>query len=374
MIVWLASYPRSGNTLLRQVLKQCFDLRSYESADPLEVPNRGPQWEEASALYGNRFSSERRNDFLNLARQSEEIVPIKTHDLPTDHDRAIYVVRDGRLALESYTRFHQTYENKGVTFSDLLIGNHVYGDWTTHYRSWNARPDVLIVRFEQLVDAGEEFLDRLARFLGYQGPIRPWINPQQRLQKLVPTFFGGGQKHWARNEFWTTSRLAQFATLHGPLACELGYLSDEDRQHFAYPAGSGEEEILLRAIDFARRQQEMLQACNDRLEAIRTLTEIAAQRLEQVDRLEAECATRLEHVHRLNAICGERQSIIDDLNAVCEGRLETIHRLDAECASLRRETEQYRSAIEQAKQRSPLRLLRRCASWLKRAALSTKSR
>src|SRR5262249_38743574 len=33
MIVWLASYPRSGNTLLRQVLHQCFGLSSFEAPD-----------------------------------------------------------------------------------------------------------------------------------------------------------------------------------------------------------------------------------------------------------------------------------------------------------------------------------------------------
>ena len=37
MIVWLASYPRSGNTLLRQVLKRCFGLDSYEAPGPVFV-------------------------------------------------------------------------------------------------------------------------------------------------------------------------------------------------------------------------------------------------------------------------------------------------------------------------------------------------
>ena len=32
MLVWLASYPRSGNHLLRTLLKRCFDLGSFASA------------------------------------------------------------------------------------------------------------------------------------------------------------------------------------------------------------------------------------------------------------------------------------------------------------------------------------------------------
>ena len=34
-LVWLASYPRSGNTLLRQVLKASFDLASCEGLEPV---------------------------------------------------------------------------------------------------------------------------------------------------------------------------------------------------------------------------------------------------------------------------------------------------------------------------------------------------
>jgi hypothetical protein len=36
MIVWLASYPRSGNTLLRTILKRCLDLDSYAD-EPIHV-------------------------------------------------------------------------------------------------------------------------------------------------------------------------------------------------------------------------------------------------------------------------------------------------------------------------------------------------
>ena len=42
MLVWLASYPRSGNTLLRQVLKRCFDLTSCEGLEPVPAAFRAP--------------------------------------------------------------------------------------------------------------------------------------------------------------------------------------------------------------------------------------------------------------------------------------------------------------------------------------------
>jgi len=33
MIIWLASYPRSGNTLLRTVIKSCMGIDSYSDQD-----------------------------------------------------------------------------------------------------------------------------------------------------------------------------------------------------------------------------------------------------------------------------------------------------------------------------------------------------
>ena len=50
MIIWLASYPRSGNTLLRTILKRCFDRVSYaDEAIHVDSPIRSD-----SSLVGHR--------------------------------------------------------------------------------------------------------------------------------------------------------------------------------------------------------------------------------------------------------------------------------------------------------------------------------
>src|SRR3954464_8946304 len=98
MIVWLASYPRSGNTLLRQVIKKCLGLHSFESVGRLkhEYDDRDPTWKEVCGSLQNR---EDREAFYPRATNSAETVLVKTHEPPLDAQKAIYVVRDGRLAL-----------------------------------------------------------------------------------------------------------------------------------------------------------------------------------------------------------------------------------------------------------------------------------
>ena len=96
MIVWLASYPRSGNTALRILLKAKFGLSSYsEYGDPLDIAaNPG-----GSAAVGHVTHGLDPEEFLQEARKSRKTYLIKTHGHPTDGSKAIYVVRDGRSAI-----------------------------------------------------------------------------------------------------------------------------------------------------------------------------------------------------------------------------------------------------------------------------------
>jgi hypothetical protein len=251
MIVWLASYPRSGNTLLRQVLKRCFDLTSCEGLEPVPSSFRQPD-KVREEYYGAYFVDGDPEEFYRRALTSPEPVFIKTHQKPRDAARAIYVVRDGRLAIESFVRFQDTNHPGTSTFESLLVGRHVYGEWTSHYRAWTPshRGPTLFVRFEDLVDADEALLDKIATFIGVGAPLRPWVNPQSSLRAYDPAFFGSGERVWKPSRFWTPARLRAFHTLHGPLLAELGYAELDEVAAWRYPPGSHEE----RALQTARQQ------------------------------------------------------------------------------------------------------------------------
>jgi Sulfotransferase domain len=272
MLVWLASYPRSGNTLLRQVLKGCFDLPSCEGLEP-ELANLGqqdPVWVEHFGSYSLEGDPEA---FYRRALGSAEPVAVKTHALPRDAEKAIYVVRDGRLALPSFLAFQDRFHPGTSSFESLLLGDHPYGEWSGHYRVWCERREgpLLVLRFEELLGADAALLGRIAAFLGLAGPVRPWVNPQAALHARDPQVFGRGDPRWTPNDFWTDARLRAFYTLHGPLLRELGYASAEEVQAGAYPVGSDEERLVRFTRELVVHRWELQRECDARLDVIESL-------------------------------------------------------------------------------------------------------
>lgn len=137
--VWLASYPRSGNTLLRTILWQCFALRS-------------------ASIYPNDLGGNRRLEQYvghiehgpgQQIRFPENSIPlVKTHQYAGDENPAIYVIRDGRAASVSLWKFY----NRNLPLEAIIEGQHRFGTWSNHVQSWDPweRPDTLLLRYEDM--------------------------------------------------------------------------------------------------------------------------------------------------------------------------------------------------------------------------------
>ena len=88
---------------------------------------------------------------------------IKTHEMNTDANPAIYVLRDGRAATVSLWRF---YDQK-ISIADIIKGNHRFGKWCDHVISWhpNSRANTLFIRYEDLQSDCNSILPRISDFL-----------------------------------------------------------------------------------------------------------------------------------------------------------------------------------------------------------------
>jgi hypothetical protein len=313
MLVWLASYPRSGNTLLRQVLKTCFDLDSCEGLEPIpeHVCSAGDvtyQHYGAYALDGDR------EEFYRQARQSAEPVLVKTHLLPHDDSKAIYVVRDGRLAIKSFVEYQKNYDPANAAFAQLLVGDHPYSEWTSHYRAWTSRPagPLLVLRFEELVNPGPETLARIGEFVGVGAPVRSWVSRLGELREHFPASFGTGAPAWKSDAFWTESRLRQFYTLHGELLAELGYTSTEEVRAGALPSGSDEEQLLRAAHRLAAHRNALQAVCDERSAVIERLSGTCAERLAEIQKLAGVCEARGRVIHELESARGSLQGRLNE--------------------------------------------------------------
>ena len=157
--IFLASYPRSGNTWLRFVLSEALTGHSidFDNVDHF-VPEL--KWHRGAAPI--------------LAGQGRLI---KTHEAwRKEYRKAIYIVRDVRdVALSTYARTKQL----GIVDSQLddylrsiLQGRaHQYGAWHNHVRSWLDGPlaregKLLVIRFEDLRKNPEQALTQMVAFTG----------------------------------------------------------------------------------------------------------------------------------------------------------------------------------------------------------------
>lgn len=112
-VTWLASYPRSGNTLLRVILKHCFGLWSqslYQDQDFADSDIR--------EMVGHEDVGKNPRRFVHIARRAGRSLYVKTHEAPpADQHPAIYVLRDGRSAVVSH--FHYL---RDVLHRDIYFG------------------------------------------------------------------------------------------------------------------------------------------------------------------------------------------------------------------------------------------------------------
>ncbi|MEX0808536.1 MAG: sulfotransferase domain-containing protein [Dongiaceae bacterium] len=221
MIIWLASYPRSGNTLLRIVLRQCFGIDSYSIYnDRTDIAKNA----ELVKLTGHVMMDLPASQFVRDRVASPELTFIKTHDPPSDDSRAIYIVRDGRAAVLSYAGYFRNIRRRtDVTLADVIRGTAgPFGSWSAHIEAWKptARPDTLLLRFEDMVMDVAPAIAGISAFAGL-APIAEWRTEFKSLQKLQPDFFTTGSNADIRE--LEEEAEADFWRLHGDAMRTMGY-------------------------------------------------------------------------------------------------------------------------------------------------------
>jgi len=269
MIVWLASYPRSGNTLLRTILKTTMNQNSYFDE---EVNSRVGWSAGEEQLIGHIARDESFDDFYIKAKNSKELFLIKTHLPPKDQSPVIYIVRDGRSTLWSYFQYHRNFiPDAPLSIIELILGMDFYGGWSDHYRTWMCSDrKKLVLTYEELAgDLGREKLESIAKFLDYSGSIKAWVNPFVELNKGKPKFFRNGFSEWVSPNEWTKKINEIFIFIHGNLMDELGYAPHSTCYHKAL---SLEDCCLVDIIiSGIKKQKEYEKICSDRLQVINVL-------------------------------------------------------------------------------------------------------
>ncbi len=150
--MWVASFPRSGNTFLRIILYRLYGIRTSTVYDVDGVAER---------LGKDLIGFTDRPGSIAELRASDEPHFIKTHrqrnaDID-ENDSAICLVRDGRDALVSWAR--QASEEDSSSYEDelrariLRVSTVGTGSWGTNVLSWlrPPAPHRIVLRYEDLI-------------------------------------------------------------------------------------------------------------------------------------------------------------------------------------------------------------------------------
>jgi glycosyltransferase involved in cell wall biosynthesis len=301
MIIWLASYPRSGNTLLRIILKSVFERQTFSKYDD---PNDIGSDAAVRSEVGHEFLGEPWTSAYGRMREDDALHLVKTHDPPEDDGRAIYVVRDGRAACRSFFHYLKDFPRLDDTFgiSDVVCGFTPFGSWGDHLDAWlpAERPSTLLLSYEDLVGDPETQIQKIADFTGLR-PLHGWRNNFDKLHALNPSFFRAGANNNAATAL-SDMALDLFWVQHHDWMGRLGYPGAPD----SMPA-----DMAVRLRQFLSPKGRRYYYFGERLleaETSRDQEELARQiaRVEELERESAVTASRLQESHALAVTQTER--------------------------------------------------------------------
>lgn len=229
-VVYLASWPRSGNTLLRAILWQCFGLESVSIYGDSRMCVRNPLWH---TLTGAMRLPSKMKDLQGLVIQ-QGVAFIKTHNLPPDtigHDHTIYIIRDGREACVSYWHYLNEIIGTHCTLADVIRGNNPFGSWGAHIQAWapNTRANTTLLRYENALRERASTIVTLEHMLEISA-TRFNTMPWREFHNSDPQFFRSGTNNTWKTEM-TVDDLALFDELHGDTMQEYGYYPAREPVH-----------------------------------------------------------------------------------------------------------------------------------------------
>lgn len=200
-IVWLASYPKSGNTWLRAFLANLIadrtePLRPDEIRDYTDSEARADRFSElagrsSTELTIDEISALRPEVHALIAQRAQGTRLVMTHNFCGSFEGhltfnwqvtagAIYVVRNPLDVVVSMTHhfgltldeaIDRLADDRVASLNDEVAVNHVIGSWSTHVESWanmaeRAQGKVIVLRYEDLLEKPAKHFAKAAKLIG----------------------------------------------------------------------------------------------------------------------------------------------------------------------------------------------------------------
>jgi hypothetical protein len=214
-IIWLASYPKSGNTWLRSFLHNF--LRAADRSHDINKLTDLTAGESMTELYraqdpalDEHYTDDRIRELRPLvhraiSQRSPDSVLVKTHNALAEIDGAplisldvtagaIYVVRNPLDVAISFSHHNRTTVDNIIEFMNMKSAAttsnatnvyEFYDTWSGHVASWTATPSATlhVMRYEDMLANPQKSFAAVVKFLGIEAP-RPRIEKAVRLSSF----------------------------------------------------------------------------------------------------------------------------------------------------------------------------------------------
>tara|TARA_B100002052_G_C15866457_1_gene592563 strand:+ start:1331 stop:2164 length:834 start_codon:yes stop_codon:yes gene_type:complete len=227
MIIWLASYPKSGNTYVRSFLSSYFF--SNNGIFDFKLLRHIEQFPDKQFFNGFVNSkNEASKKWLQLQRditQSKKIKFLKTHSAYGSYNNnpftssevtlgAIYIVRDPRNVISSLMNHFSLKKvealdmlldgKRGIKSKDGNFATYTFlSSWSNHYKSWSNIESfrTILIKYEDLKDNKEKVFTDLIKFINNLLNQNRGIDYQKFNKALETTNFNFLKKKEAEEGF-----------------------------------------------------------------------------------------------------------------------------------------------------------------------------
>ena len=216
MIIWLSSYPKSGNTWVRSMVAALmFTTDGVFNFKLLKKIKQFPT-ENDFKYFTNEFDNfheikKHWIDSQNLINLDNKVKFLKTHHINCKIDQynftnkentlaTIYIVRDPRNLVNSISNhYSKTLEDsKKFLFTPKFIGGQkkkgilpkdslktLLGTWSEHYKFWKNNTDLLLIKYEDLIKDTKFELEKIINFIKKYTDVQTNENKNENIIKTT---------------------------------------------------------------------------------------------------------------------------------------------------------------------------------------------
>jgi hypothetical protein len=268
MILYIASYPRCGNSLTRDIIQTYFkrpasSVHPWTNPIPVRLPHatnwrlpadiplaeklRHPWliWNDQLALYDQTVSPHAKNQrflmrgcgvaltSLNRLRLATEktVYVLKTHYRPYKRyfpgEAVLQIVRHPGPVIKSYYNLHKKDGIERHTLDDFIAGKVEFGSWNDYHTEWMTAAQRLgqryaRIRFEQVRDDPMQVCQPVKAFTGWDFDPAAQTRDFEQRQAANPVMFStGSNADW--EAFFTPEQRQQIAAVNQPMMQYLEY-------------------------------------------------------------------------------------------------------------------------------------------------------